>query len=207
MTMTTSQWLLCVFLGTAISFLNAQEPAAPAPSPIATVATPAASPTATPAVKADIKRTPKGIELYSLAYDEDADVFSGPTTKRPYSGPVYSKYDDGVVESEGTLKNGHEQGWWIEYFEDGTKDNEGAYDKGEETGYWKYWHENGQLASGGNFKEGSPDGPWITFYENGKIESQGLYIDGLMDGAWKFFNERTGEATIFTYDKGIQLKQ
>jgi MORN repeat variant len=190
-------------------------PAAETPAPAAeTKATPAPSATPTPATTPDSSATPKATPtetikrtaLYSLDYDEENDSFLDPATKKPFSGPVESKYDNGVLESQGTLKDGHEEGLWTEFFEDGTKSSEGEYKGGKEVGDWKYWHENGQLSTKGSYKNGSAVGEWFAYFESGKPDSEGVYVDGLMDGDWKYHDEQTGAVTVIKFDRGIQLK-
>lgn len=161
----------------------------------------APEPTATPAAP---EKAP--IDMFEiLDYDENLDVFYEPGTKKPYSGPVMTTYDNGVLEMEGVLKNGHEEGWWVDYYEDGTKTSEGVYRGGNEEGYWKYYHENGAFESGGKFENGVPVGEWVSFFENGKPDFVGQYVDGLMDGDWTFYDETTGESRIIKFDKGTQL--
>ena len=55
-------------------------------------------------------------------------IFYTKNTNKPYSGDVFSLYDDGKKRDEGGLKNGREDG------------------------VWTYWHENGQTRSKGNYR-------------------------------------------------------
>lgn len=142
-----------------------------------------------------------------LDYDENLDVFNEPGTKTPYTGPVFSVYDDGVREADGYLKDGHEEGWWIDYHENGNKAAEGVYKAGEEDGYWSYFHENGAFESGGAYKDGVPVGKWVSFFESGKPDFTGQYSNGLMDGDWTFYDETTGEARVIKFEKGTQLTE
>ena len=64
-----------------------------------------------------------------LVKDTDM-IFYTKNTNKPYSGDVFSLYDDGKRRDEGGLKNGREDG------------------------VWTYWHENGQTRSKGNYKNG-----------------------------------------------------
>lgn len=142
-----------------------------------------------------------------LDYDENLDIFNEPGTKTPYTGPVFSTSEEGIRESEGYLKDGREEGWWIEYHENGNKASEGLYKAGSEEGYWKYYHDNGAFESGGVYKDGVPVGKWVSFFESGKIDFEGNYVDGLMDGDWTFYDEKTGEARVIKFDKGTQLTE
>lgn len=142
-----------------------------------------------------------------LDYDENLDIFNEPGTKTPYTGPVFSTYEEGGREAEGFLKDGHEDGWWIDYYETGIKAAEGVYKAGNEDGYWSYFHENGAFESGGAYKDGVPVGKWVSFFESGKPDFEGEYINGLMDGDWTFYDETTGEGRVIKFEKGTQLTE
>ena len=80
---------------------------------------------------------------YKKMLVKDTDmIFYSKNTNKPYSGGVFSLYDDGKKRDEGGLKNGREDG------------------------VWTYWHENGQTRSKGNYKNGDKYGKWTYFYEN-----------------------------------------
>lgn len=150
----------------------------------------------------------KPVDMFEiLDYDEDLDVFNEPGTKTPYTGPVFATYDDGTRESDGFLKDGHEEGWWVDYHENGNIAAEGAYIAGAEDGYWRYNHENGTFESGGSFNNGTPVGKWLNFFEDGKPDFEGQYVDGLMDGDWTFYDSKTGKARVIKFDKGTQLNE
>ena len=142
------------------------------------------------------------IDMYDLDYDEENDRFLEVGTQIGYSGPIFSVYDDGTIESTGALKDGLETGKWVTYFEDGVKETEGAFENGLEVGPWSYFHENGNLESSGSYQDGSLVGRWTAFFEDGTVESDGVYSDGLMDGDWKFYAPGTGEERVITFDNG-----
>ena len=130
-----------------------------------------------------------------LVKDTDM-IFYTKNTNKPYSGDVFSLYDDGKKRDEGGLKNGREDG------------------------VWTYWHENGQTRSKGNYKNGDKYGKWTYFYENnikkkavdpdtdiqntdddimlskntmvyktGKKWQEGFYKGGKEDGIWTIWHE------------------
>jgi len=59
-------------------------------------------------------------------------------TNKPYSGPVFSLYENGQKRSEGTLKDGKADGKWTEWYETGQKKGEGTYKDGTLTGFSEY---------------------------------------------------------------------
>lgn len=145
--------------------------------------------------------------MYDLDYDEVNDRFLIPGTQTPYNGPVFSVFEeDNRLESKGMLKEGHEHGYWIEYYDDGVKAWEGNYIIGREDGFWRTYWENGTLESSGHYDNGSLTGRWTTFFDNGTLDSDGIYVDGVMDGDWKFYDEQSGEPTIIRFDKGREVK-
>lgn len=51
-------------------------------------------------------------------------------------------YDNGVIQQEGTYKNGELHGQWISYNRSGKKNAVAFYNKGDKTGKWFFWKEN-----------------------------------------------------------------
>lgn len=187
---------------------SAPTPAEPAAAPAASEETDedsADSAAAHPPKRPAAPRADGAIELYSLDYNEDLDLFYAPGTETPYTGPVYSTYEDGSNELEGALKDGQRDGHWVEKYENGKTASDGDYRAGKEVGAWKYWFENGTLQSEGSYSDASPVGPWKTYYENGKPESEGTYVAGEMDGPWKLFDDTTGETRVVKFKDGEQL--
>ena len=148
------KFLLSLIAAPLLAYGQAAPSATPAGTPPPAPSA-AAAPSASPA-------TAKPVELYSLDYDETSNLFYTPGTKTPYTGPIYSKYSTGVRETDGALKKGLQDGWWIEYAENGQKLSEGFYIEGAEEGFWTYWHDNGQIASQGTCKKGAAVEKWTS---------------------------------------------
>ncbi len=117
------------------------------------------------------------------------DVFYTKDTNQPYSGPVFSLYDNGQLELEGTIKDGKEDGPWKLYYENGQLNGTGSYKDGIKDGPYKSYYENGQLELEGTIKDGKIHGPYIEYYENGQLNGTGSYKDGIKDGLWKYYYE------------------
>jgi hypothetical protein len=187
---------------------RAQDTATPAPPASAsTVTSPAASatPAAASALVAATAVAPTA--LYSLDFDEEADLFYAPGTKIPYEGPVFSNYANGKTELTGALKNGRRDGRWTDYYDSGKLESVGNYRNGNESGDWKYWTEEGTLESEGSYSDGRPVGLWKTFYETGKPESEGIYVDGKKDGPWTTYNEETGRPRTVMFKNGEEVSK
>jgi hypothetical protein len=191
--------------------LQAQETSTPAPGKAPQAAakpepeTPAAEssvdaeapPVATPGARPVAATKP--VNMFEQDFDEAAGIFMVPGTKVPYSGPVFATNDDGGKTAEGALKDGKEEGYWVEWYDNGIKSMEGTYRGGLEVGNWKYWHETGKLKSEGAYSNGVAIGRWKTFFEDGTPETEGVYINGKMDGDWKVYTQETGTFQIVKY--------
>ena len=76
-------------------------------------------------------------------------------TNKPYSGPVFSLYENGQKRSEGTLKDGKADGKFTWWYENGQKMLEGTYKEGKLVGKQTAWYENGQKSSERTWKDGN----------------------------------------------------
>ena len=85
---------------------------------------------------------------------EYSGVTYAPNSDKPYTGKVFSLYDDGKKKEEGKYRDGKNDGlvtWW---YENGQKEEEGNWKNGEDVGKWTYWYENGNKKSEGTYKDG-----------------------------------------------------
>lgn len=159
-----------------------------------------------PAPKRPVRVSPDPVDLYELELDEaTGEHFWDESRSELYSGPVYANYDSGTIEVTGTIIDGIENGWWVEYHENGNKLSEGNFVLGIEDGFWSYWWENGNLEMQGIYTDGSSTGKWVTYFEDGTRDSEGVYSDGLMDGDWIFYDQETGEKTTIRFEKGTKV--
>jgi len=62
---------------------------------------------------------------------ERNDVYYTKDTNKPYSGPVFTLYENGQLEHELTLRNGKVDGPFKVYDENGQLWNEGTWKDGE----------------------------------------------------------------------------
>ena len=68
---------------------------------------------------------------YVTTLIKKGQLFYTKDTNKPYSGQVFSLYEDGEKKSEGTIKEGKWDGlitWW---FDNGQKSGEGTYKDGK----------------------------------------------------------------------------
>jgi len=91
----------------------------------------------------------------------------------PFTGEVTGK-------KEGSLKDGKEEGAWVEYWNTGRLLGKGNYKNGSWDGYWVYYWDNGQLWQKGIFKDGLKEGAWVYYWDNGIVFKRwtGIYKNG-----------------------------
>ena len=101
---------------------------------------------------------------------------------------LYEKFSDvpftGEVEgkTKGSVKNGHWDGDFSEYWENGQLRSKGNYKDGKREGSWtEYWY-YGELSEKGTYQNGRLEGPWFRYYENGQVMWIGNYKNGQLNG-------------------------
>ena len=86
---------------------------------------------------------------------EKEGVYYTKDTNKPYTGDVFSLYEDGQKKSEGALKDGYYNGKWTSWFSDGQKYTEGTFKDDYYDGKWTSWYEKGQKYSVGIYNDGN----------------------------------------------------
>ena len=86
---------------------------------------------------------------------ERDNVYYTKDTYKPYTGDVFSLYDDGKKESEGAFKDGYYNGKWTSWYSNGQKYTEGTFKHDNYDGKWTSWYENGQKYLVGIYKDGN----------------------------------------------------
>ena len=81
---------------------------------------------------------PEPINMDEMLIERN-DVYYTKDTNQPYFGPVFSLYENGQLQTEGTIKDG------------------------KANGPWKYYHENGKRQQEGQFRNGNPFGEWKDY--------------------------------------------
>ncbi|MBT6471690.1 MAG: SUMF1/EgtB/PvdO family nonheme iron enzyme, partial [Candidatus Marinimicrobia bacterium] len=97
---------------------------------------------------------------YETTLVERDGVFYTKDTNKPYSGQVFSLYDDGEKKREGNLKDGKLDGLWTYWYENGQKKWEGTFKDGKSI-FVKHSEEsikNMVFVEGGTYQMGSNSG-------------------------------------------------
>ena len=137
-------------------------------------------------------------------------VFYTNDTNKPYSGQVFSLYEDGKKKDEGSLKDGKmiSKTEW-KWYKNGQKWSEGTFRDGKVDGLFKWWYENGQKKKEVTFKDGREDGLMTSWYDNGNKSSKRTYKDGEFDGLETYWhiNGKKYRETTYTDGKLIFEKE
>jgi|ETNmetMinimDraft_13_1059891.scaffolds.fasta_scaffold37847_2 antitoxin component YwqK of YwqJK toxin-antitoxin module len=157
-------------------------------------------------------------------------VFYTNDTNEPYSGKVFSLYEDGKKKDEGTYKDGFRHGNWTYYTEVGNSkynvtykagtynlvvftDNLGTNytgspvtDEPEQDGTYLLRRDEYDFSKTpvafGTIKNGKFDGLYTFWHDNGQKRREGTYKDGKFDGEWTYWYEDGKKKDEGTYKNG-----
>ena len=114
-----------------------------------------------------------------------------PEDFRPYSGPVFSTYQDDpeAVEMSASLVNGRFEGPYERFYPDGSVFSRGAYQEGVWHGPFESFYQDGAPWMEGRYEEGALDGPYVAYGEDGSVQERGTYASGSPCGTWTMDGE------------------
>jgi len=169
---------------------------------------------------------------YETTLVERDDVYYTKDTNKPYSGQVFSLYDDGKKKGEGnlkdgkmiskterkyygngqkrkerTFKNGIENGLRTDWYENGQREIEQTYKDGKGNGLSTYWYESGQKWSQVILKDGRLDGLLTKWYKNGQKELENTLKDGKQDGLLTKWYKNGQKKSEETYKDGEMISE
>lgn len=145
------------------------------------------------------------------------------------NGYVKLKFDNGVVSSEGTMREGLPDGYWKSYSKKGILISEGNRKDFLLDSLWKFYSDNGELTMSITYSKGKKNGIKTTFSndftiieefkENIKIGFEKHFdknnhlikiipfVNGLEEGLAKEFNKEGIIILLTEYSKGYILKR
>ena len=160
---------------------------------------------------------------YKETLNERDGVFYTKDTNKPYSGQVFSLYDDGKKKEEGIFKDGKKEGLWTSWYENGQKWFEKNYKDGKDDELWTYWDKNDGKMYNGKFintndKEIDTDslnGRYFGYYDgielfnvNYKDGKKGLETIWYESGQKKEERDKYGEGYWTTwYENGQKFRE
>jgi antitoxin component YwqK of YwqJK toxin-antitoxin module len=115
-------------------------------------------------------------------------VFSQETKSENQNGYNKFYYPSGRLQSEGNLKEGKPESFWINYFENGKKKSEGNRKNYQLDSVWNFFNEKGILIQSFNYREGKKEGYKRIFEpDSGKLVSEEHFIADVKDGYSYFY--------------------
>ncbi|MDD4602380.1 MAG: hypothetical protein PHF97_01060 [Bacteroidales bacterium] len=94
-------------------------------------------------------------------------------------------YSNGVVSSEGFLKDGKPEGYWKSYYENGTLKSEGNRKSFELDSLWKFYNEKGKLILEINYQKGAKNGLKSSYLDKEIIREN--FRNDIKDGYTKYY--------------------
>lgn len=138
-------------------------------------------------------------------------------------------YPNGVVSSEGTMREGKPDGYWKNYYETGILKSEGNRKNFQLDSLWRFYNEEGKLTMEISYKEGKKNGYRITHNptgiskENfvndvkqgysylldttGRVTMEIPFVDGLENGLAREFDREGNIIQLITYKKGYVVSR
>ena len=106
--------------------------------------------------------------------DKDGVIYS---INGPYTGVVFSEYENGQLAEESSYKNGILHGISSSWYQNGKLGEQENYTNGLENGIYRKWYFNGQLEKEWNNIHGNRNGINRHFLENGQIKKESKWRD------------------------------
>ena len=97
------------------------------------------------------------------------------------------RYENGVISSEGTMKEGKPEGLWKTYYPSGQLKTEGERLNFELSGEWKFFREDGSKEKSIEYAEGKKNGLEKSYSEEGVILSEVPFKAGIQNGLANYF--------------------
>jgi antitoxin component YwqK of YwqJK toxin-antitoxin module len=96
-------------------------------------------------------------------------------------------YPNGMLSSEGSMRDGKPDGYWKTYYDNGKLKSEGNRKDFQLDSIWKFYTEEGKPSLEFSYKNGKKNGYKKTFNKEGHIESEELYNDDVKQGYTNYY--------------------
>ncbi|MCW3103549.1 MAG: hypothetical protein JWO09_1989 [Bacteroidetes bacterium] len=141
-------------------------------------------------------------------------------------------YDNGVVSSEGMMRDGKPDGYWKTYSQNGKIKSEGNRKNFQLDSTWRFYNEQGKLAFEFNYKDGKKNGLkktydlkegmlvtsenyendvkqglTISYYKDGKVKQTIPFVAGKEEGAGFEYAPDSTIITLTQYKMGFVQKE
>lgn len=134
-------------------------------------------------------------------------------------------YQNGILSSEGMMRDGKPDGYWKAWFENGKLKSEGNRKDFQLDSLWKFYNENGSTVLEITYKNGKKNGPktsyldketvkenfvsdvkegWTRYYRtDGTLRLEIPFVKGLEQGTGKEYDTEGNIITITEYKRGF----
>ena len=113
-------------------------------------------------------------------------------------------YPDGILETEGVLKNGNREGTWNYYDVLGRKTQQLKYNKGLEKGLQLKYHPNGRVKEEYSSDSNKIIGPYKEYFSSGKIKISGSFNKAGRNGEWTAYFPNDSVQTRLFFTDNVQ---
>jgi antitoxin component YwqK of YwqJK toxin-antitoxin module len=141
----------------------------------------------------------KSYSIILILYLTGCTVFAQDTVNLEYK-KFY--YENGVISSEGFLRNGKPDGYWKNYYKNGKIKSEGNRKNFVPDSIWKFYNEDGILINTYTYQNGKKNGLKITYTPKGKIEYTEMYENDLKHGPTIYYYGTDSISKIIPFEKG-----
>jgi uncharacterized protein len=113
-------------------------------------------------------------------------------------------FDNGIVSSEGFMKNGKPEGIWKNYYESGKLKSEGKRNNHQLDSTWKFYSEKQFILLELNYRNGKRHGIQKMYYDSAKIRSVESYVDDKRDGVSRYFGPEGKLVREVPFKEGVE---
>ena len=117
------------------------------------------------------------------------NVYLDPDSREVYTGPVFARFEEGVISETGVLEDGKKDGHYEYFYLSGRGRMMETYSAGILEGPTETYFKNEQLADKGSYREGEWDGPYEAYWVRGWLAERGDWILGERCGDWISFGQ------------------
>ena len=117
------------------------------------------------------------------------NVYLDADTREVYTGPVFARFEEGVISETGVLENGKKDGRYEYFYLSGRVRMIETYSAGILDGPTETYFKNEQLADKGIYREGEWDGPYEAYWVRGWLAERGDWTLGERCGDWISFGQ------------------
>ncbi|MCE3227405.1 MAG: hypothetical protein K0S32_1956 [Bacteroidetes bacterium] len=113
-------------------------------------------------------------------------------------------YENGMISSEGMMRDGKPDGYWKNYYDNGKVKIEGNRKDFQLDSVWKFYDVKGRLTKSISYKEGKKNGVSNIYDTLQKITTTETYVNDVKQGLQRNFHKNGRTKSIIPFEKGKQ---